>query len=146
MCLLFDTDMNQMRTNGPTARGPAWGRLGWLTASVWWKALLESVVGNDNFKCRLFMWHRYEPEEDQWTNGSWPSLRKARLAHGVCVVEGGPYGGRIYTAGGSPEVNPNSRRVVLYYCFNKFVKLNRTKQHLHNFYSSRSIYFLIFLS
>jgi hypothetical protein len=64
-------------------------------------------------KCRFFICHRYEPEEDQWTNGSWPSLRKARLAHGVCVVEGGPYGGRIYTAGGSPEVNQNSCGIVL---------------------------------
>jgi hypothetical protein len=64
-------------------------------------------------KCRLFICHRYEPEEDQWTNGSWPILRKARLAHGVCVVEGGLYGGRIYTAGGSPEVNQNSCGIVI---------------------------------
>jgi hypothetical protein len=58
------------------------------TASVWWKALIESDVGNDNFKCCLLFVNRYEPEEEQWTNGSWPSLRKARLAYGVCVVEG----------------------------------------------------------
>jgi hypothetical protein len=65
-----------------------------------------------SLKCRLFICHRYEPEEDHWTNGSWPSLRKARLAHGVCVVEGGPYGGKIYTAGGSPEVNPDLCGIV----------------------------------
>jgi hypothetical protein len=51
---------------------------------------------------------RYEPETDEWTNGSWPSLRRPRLAHGVCVVEGGPHGGKIFTAGGSPEVPPKA--------------------------------------
>jgi hypothetical protein len=65
---------------------------------------------------------RYQPDEDAWTNGSWPSLRKARLAHGTCVVEGGPYGGRIYTAGGSPEV-PKYPLVTPIFLFWKNVKI-----------------------
>ena len=46
---------------------------------------------------------RYDPETDEWTDGSYPSLRKARLAHGVAVAPS-QFGGIIYTAGGSPEV------------------------------------------
>ena len=46
---------------------------------------------------------RYEPENDTWTDGSYPSLRKARLAHGVAVTPS-KHGGIIFAAGGSPEV------------------------------------------
>ena len=40
---------------------------------------------------------------DSWAGGSYPSLQKARLAHGVCMVPDS-LGGSIYAAGGSPEV------------------------------------------
>ena len=46
---------------------------------------------------------RYDPETDNWAGGSYPSLQKARLAHGACVVHDA-LGGTIYAAGGSPQV------------------------------------------
>ena len=46
---------------------------------------------------------RYDPETDEWTDGSYPSLRKARLAHSITVAPS-KFGGMIFTAGGSPEV------------------------------------------
>ena len=46
---------------------------------------------------------RYDPELDQWTDGSYPGLSRMRLAHGCCVLPS-PHGGLIYTAGGSAQV------------------------------------------
>ena len=46
---------------------------------------------------------RYDPETDNWAGGSYPSLQKARLAHGACVVHDA-LGGTIYAAGGAPQV------------------------------------------
>ena len=46
---------------------------------------------------------RYEPETDQWTDGSYPGLGRMRLAHGVCVLPS-THGGLILTAGGSAQV------------------------------------------
>jgi hypothetical protein len=59
------------------------------------------------------------------------------------VVEGGPYGGRIYTAGGSPEVNPTYNGMVANLTFeSSYCGVKIKEQILSKLYSLRSVYFL----
>ena len=51
----------------------------------------------------------YSPESDTWTDGSYPSLKKQRLSHGVCVGSS-DHGGVIYCVGGSAEVGGAGHR------------------------------------
>ncbi len=65
------------------------------------KVVITFISKFKNLKKYIYL--RYDPETDNWAGGSYPSLQKARLAHGACVVHDA-LGGTIYAAGGSPQV------------------------------------------